>query len=361
MIFRKISIPIILALTSIACSTNTTKEKIEISKENFPLIEQLEFEEIIIPPVLLDVSNLCIVDSFLFIAQKRNDTIFHIFKLPDCKLITGFGKMGRGPNEFFNNFSSSTFKPVFDSIPKFGVSNGVYSIRYYQISDFLDNRFEPYKTIDLPPELNGFQSVTYVKDSLIIGAPYNVSAHIIQFNPSSDSLSSFKEFAIQFPGLESRMRTIYMTYMSIRPDNNKLVVSYGSFGKIDIYDLTNGELQTITYKDFPPIEENLSITRNSSEADYRFNRNQKIFCWEIVATNNHIYAKVLNTEYNNLVDGMSFSRNFIPEIHVFDWDGSPVRIIKPDKYYFKFYVSPNDEYLYAIDRNIEDIIYRIKL
>ncbi|MFO8066048.1 MAG: BF3164 family lipoprotein [Bacteroidales bacterium] len=360
MIIKKISIPIVLSIIIIACSTNNTDESIEISKEDFPPIEQLEFEEVVIPPVLLDVSNLCIVDSFLVIAQKRKDTIFYIFNLPDCRLLKSFGRVGKGPNEFGLHFTNSTLNPVFDQTPHFGTGNRMNNIQYYDIYKILNNSIEPDTIVKLPPEFNGFQTIIYIKDSVIIGAPYRGAMHLFKYKVSERSYIKYKEFAIDYPNLDDETRrTIFMSYMSLRPDNKFFVIAYGSCGQIDIYNLASDNIIKISYSDFPSLYENINIDKDVE--DFRFNKNQKIFCWEIVATNNHIYAKVLNTTYTNLVDGMSFSRDFIPEIHVFDWEGNLVRIIKPDKYYYKFYVAPNDEYLYAIDSNIEDIIYRIKL
>jgi hypothetical protein len=353
----------ILILTLIilsGCSSNKSDEKLIITSEDFSVVKNVHFEEVLVPPVILDLLNLCIVDSFLVVAQARKDTLFHIFSLPECKLLLGFGRPGRGPGEFSLHFANSTFKPVFDVTPKFGIGNRMNNIRYYNILEVLNNNLSPDTVLKLPPKLNGFQTISYIKDSIVIGAPYRGEMHLFKYVSKSNSLTGFRDFFVPFPNMnDDKLRSLYSAYSSLRPDNKRLAVTYARFGRIDLYNLEDGTMKTINYKDFPTIEENMQISRKST--DYKTNFEQKIFSWEIVSTAKHIYCKIMNTPYGELINGMSYNREFISPIFVFDWEGNPQKIIRPDKYYYKFYVDKDDKSLYAIDSDKEGIIYKLDL
>src|SRR5512145_1659883 len=81
--------------------TETVNKTIIIDK--LPPAKKIESQIIKVPPILLRPDGSCIVDSFLIIVQRRKDTIFSIFKLPECKYLLSFGNQGKGPNEFFNS------------------------------------------------------------------------------------------------------------------------------------------------------------------------------------------------------------------------------------------------------------------
>lgn len=347
-------------LLFVCCARITPDNKYLVVVDKFPLNIELKAEDLKVAPVLLKPSRMIIVDSFLIVYQNRKDTMISIFALPDCKYIKGFGQQGRGPEEF-NLAFANTFKPVHFSLnSSFGMGNNMTNIQYYKIMDVLNNNIKPYKIVSLPAKLNGFRAITYFTDTLIIGAPYRGNMDLFKYQVLSNEMVSFRDYDKEFPLMDPEIkREVYGCFMDGKPDNSKLVISYGNKGIIEILNINNNKHIEIKYKDFPTLEENLKLDNNSKVIT--FNPEQMVFCWGIVATNKHIYARINNTQYKNIAGREGMIRTFIAGIHVFDWSGNPVAIIKPDKFYNCFYIDEKDNYLYTIDENLENIIRRYDL
>ena len=104
--YMKYSI-IVLLLFLISCSGNKEDYVHYIDINDFPKKISPKYEEYEVPPVLLKPSRLIIIDTLLLVYQGRPDTIFSLFKLPECSFITSFGIKGRGPDEFSLVFPNS--------------------------------------------------------------------------------------------------------------------------------------------------------------------------------------------------------------------------------------------------------------
>jgi hypothetical protein len=354
--------PVLLSLC-ILCLL-TCKRNITTSSDNiidaFPLISTIKETKLTVPPILFNPSNMCIVDSFLVVTQRRQDTIFSIFSLPNCKYLLSFGTKGRGPNEFNLSFENVTLGPVHGRSSSFAVGNNMNNIQYYEIKQILQNNFTPNKIEELPNELNGFRAIIYLDDSIIYGAPYQGNMHLFKYNSESKKLEQFIEYPKIFPLLHPEIkREVFGCFMAVKPDNSKFVLAYSIIGKIEIFDLIKDNPISISYKGFPSIEENTGL--NSTSQFLVSNPEERIFCEGIVATNKYFYVRVLNDKYSKVYLKNGPKRSFVPEIHVFDWSGNPILKIILENYYSNYNIDVDDHYLYTIDDSVENIIKRYDL
>jgi WD40 repeat protein len=328
--------------------------------DKFPLVETLIGTEIKVPPILLKPSNMCIVDSFLIVSQSRKDSLFTLFKLPDCEHILSFGMSGRGPNEFNLSMEYVTLGAVSGNSSMFAVGNMLTNIQYYRINDIIKRDIIPYKVAGLPSELSRFRAITYLGDSVIFGAPYGGNIHICKYNTVTMKLESFRDYPEVFPFDDPEIiREPFGYTMAAKPDNTKIVLGYYFKGTIEIYDLQNGKSLTLSYKGFPSLKENTGL--NSTSKFMKHNPEELIFCRNIAATNKYIYVDVLNDHYSKIFNENGPKRSFISEIHVFDWSGNPIAKFRFVNFYRFFDIDKMDKYLYAIDDSIENVIKRYDL
>lgn len=351
-------ITLICIILSFAC-VRSGQDKSILIVENLPGPIEVESQAIKIPPILLKPVKTCVVDSFLIIAQSRPDSIFSVFKLPDCKYLLSFGARGRGPGEFFDHLPSLTLAPVFTRHSSFAVVNNRNNIQYYRLNELIKGNFFPYKTEIPSSDLDGFQTIGYFDDTLLIAAPYRYNELLIKYLANSHKITPFKKYPYEYPFEDlNNLRNVYVSFMTVKQDNSKFALAYSNKGEIEIYSSNNNVPVSIFYKGFPSLEENFGLNSNSR---YIPHIPENIFCWEITSTNRYIYAKIFNDKYWDISDGKGLKRSRIAEIHIFDWSGSFITRLKPDFYYSEFNVDKNDRYLYTIDENTEDIVRRYDL
>ncbi len=349
----------ILILSILGCNTQHT-EKENILIDAFPKsIELKNHTDLIVPNILLNPVRMCIVDSFLLILQQRDNSMLNIFLLPDCRHICDFGNKGNGPNEFVLSFNTS-FNPVHGKNSGFTLGNKMVDIRYYKIKDIIHNNVAPYKEVSLPVKLSRFRALINIADSVIYGQPYGGNMEMFKYNNNSEILEVFKEFPKGYPLLDNQFKTeLYAYYLASKPDNKKFVKVFASEGKFEIYNLETNTSNLILYKNFPSLKDNYKINNSSKYLSH--DENMKVFCQEVHATNQYIYAEIYNDKYKNIYDKDGFLREFIPEIHVLDWSGNPVAILKLNEYYSYFSVDMDDKYLYTCDNFVSDTIKRYDL
>lgn len=348
----------IIMISIIGCNEDKV-EGVDRIIEEFPNSVNLEAKIMEIPPILYRPQDMQITDSLLIVIQPRLDTIVRIFQLPNCELVSSFGKRGKGPDEF-NFMDYNKFRPFHGDEKGFTLGERGTKIQYYSIKDILNNVLKPYKNTMIPPELSSFRAMACLSDSIILGAPYDIDDHIIKYNVNSKIIETILDYPVELPLLKrGTNKSIFGCYIAIKPDNKKFVITYASLGIIRIYDLISKSEFTIMYKDFPSLEDNLNVSKNSDK--FHRDENVMVFCWGIKATDNYIYAEVYHDLYTNIADSKGPKRSYIPEIHVFDWSGYPIVKIKLDKYFSEYAIGSNDKYLYTIDDDYENIINRYDL
>jgi hypothetical protein len=330
--------------------------------DKFDRIINLSGQSIQIDIDILKPKRIITVDSFLIVSQSLSDSIFSIFKTPNLEHLFTFGKLGRGPDEFIGTWLTTSFTPVYSSDSRFAVANRGTNVNYYKLSDLMNHNITPYYVSKPPPGIQTFQAMACISDSLIIGMPaggIGGKTFLFKYDNTINRFEHFKDFPIDFPNLSNDDRSnLFSCFLTVKNDNSKFAVVYGKFGKIEIYNLTSSYPTTINYKNFPDIFENMpGLETNSIRAP----NNSHVFSWQVKSTDSYIYVQVFGCEYERISDGRDLKRSEIFEIHVFDWNGNPIALLKPDRFYETYAVDPKDKYLYTIHPDSASIIMRYNL
>jgi len=357
---KKIVCIAICLYTIVSCSSGKNSNFI-IS--DFPKELEISSEKIQISSILLNINRLIVVDSFLVISQnRRKDTLFSIFKLPDFKHFHSFGTKGNGPNEFNMSFAS-TFNKVYTGSSSFAIGNRMNNVQYYNIGNLKSNISVPYKKVRLPVKLNGFRAMSYIGDSLIFGAPYGGdNIDLFKFSTKNKNLEKYVEYPGDFPLIDAEQkRSVYGCYMAVKPDNSKFVRTYANIGKIEIFDIGKNELSPVVleYKDFPSVSENLKIDRFSRKV--KGGKEQKVFSWGVRASENYIFVSVYNDFFHKISGSKGPSESFIPEIHVFDWFGKPIVKYKLDSHFVFYDVDKSGKFMYTSSLSEDGVVRRYDL
>jgi hypothetical protein len=129
-------------------------------------------------------------------------------------------------------------------------------------------------------------------------------------------------------------------------------------GILEIYPLYDSIPIKISYTSFPGLESNHGITNQSTILG---DAETMLFSNNIHTSDRFIYIMVENSYSGGKEFNQTDKRNSSPEIHVFNWDGVPIQCITLDQDYSLFTIDEADNYLYAANRDIENVIYRYKL
>lgn len=341
---------------------NYDQQKVNYEVTDFSNEIHLNSEKLEITSVLLNPDRIRIIDSYLVVLQDRKDTLVSIFNLQDLKHLFSFGMKGRGPNEFNLSFPTS-FNTAYVNDGGFTLGNMMNNIQYYKIDDLLNKNSVPYKIAKLPPKLNGFCAITLIGDSLIYGAPYGGdNIDLFKYNLQSKQLDILVEYPRDFPLINNEIkRSIYVCYMTTKPDNTKFARTYSNIGRIEIFDVNNDKRPhyNISYKKFPTLKENLNLDRSSKAP--RPDGEEKIFSWGFTSNDKYIYVQVYNDKYDKIAGSNGPNKSFIPEIHIFKWDGQPVAKCILDSHFISFDVDKAGKYIYTISYFEPNIIRRYDL
>lgn len=352
----------VISLVLTGCRGNANIDSDTIQLDGFKRITNLTGQEIHIDIDILKPKRMIVVDSFLIICEGRKDSIFTIFKTPNLEHLTSFGNSGRGPDEFIGTWLTTSFIPAFSNNSQFAVANHNTNVNYYSIPDLLNFNITPRYVSKPPPAIQSFQALACFSDSIIIGAPFGGlggSTFLFKYDNRTNNLSLFKEYPIDFPNLSNDDRSnLFSCFLTVKRDNTKFALVYSNFGKIEIYTPPSNKPITIEYKNFPDIFENM-VGFNINSA--RLSRNTHVFSWQIKSTNKYIYVQVFGCEYDKISTGAGLRRSEIFEIHVFDWAGNPVALLKPDRFYDAYAIDSEDNYLFTVNPDSANVIMRYTL
>ncbi len=348
-------------LLLVECNKSGKQDDVIKYISGFPAEVNLNPVKIKVSPILLSPSNMCISDTFLIVSQNADDSMFSIFGLPDCKLLYRFGKKGRGPDEFIYSYPFQTLGSVNVDEGVFAVNNNVSDFQFYRIRDLLNNNISPYKTGSLPSEYYNIRSMAYIGDSVIIAAPNADSINILKYNINSNKSTVISYYPDVFPKLHRDLkREVYGCLIKAKPDNSRYIVAYAHTGRIEFYNIKDKEpYKILIYKDFPSLKDNTGL--NNSSTEWNITPEQKFFCGYLAASNKYVFLGILGAKNSEIFLKDGPNRSFIPEIHVFTWEGEPVTKIKLEKFFFLLAVDKNADYFYVIDDMIANEIRRYDL
>lgn len=309
-----------------------------------PVMSEIELPEEILNPefVLKSTNRILIYESGL------EESIFKILDANDMNLVTSFGQVGEGPNEF----SSIISQPIRDNSSRFVSIYDWQRKRLHRI-DLAANHYEPNYVV-FPPELMLVQRAAYFGDNYGIVSGGLSGGMIGRFNTLTKKLNYFNPFNIDDYEVGKRdWYELLGSEFTINHQEGRIVLSSKYIPEVFIVDSDLNLIKSIKIKDY-----DLQDIINKNTQD------RKNYYHSFSATNNYFYGIYLDLSISELQtlaeEGFD---NYSTQIHVYDWDGNLVKKINLKNSFYPFIeVSEDDKTIYTIDRyKMDKIIKRFNL
>lgn len=283
---------------------------------------------------------ICLIDSFLVIADSKSDRPLHIININSNKYYN-LGFFGKGPGEVLNIFSLSSNNKIIWA-PDFTLQKMIG----YELDSLISVNGMSYKS-EIEVNLNGFASTfrdpIALSDSLFIGLNRygDTDARFSIVNKEGDHIRSIGKTPV-IPGEKSiRMRNeAYAGQFYLHPNKEKIVVATLYTDFIEIYNINGVPIKFIrTQNSFDPTYKAVAISDNYYKFSY-LNETQECYSSAAV-TEQYIYVVYNGTLFKDNIWGGHV-------MHVFDWDGNYVKSYEFDDLILDFVVDKDDKKMYAI-------------
>jgi len=299
-----------------ASCRQSEKSFAEIIVHTFPIEKHLDASNLDIP---ISIKRLGIADSLLVITNDEDPYKIHIFNPLNNNLLTSFGRIGKGPNEFIlEPLYYNQFQYDKDGLNLWLFDRNSRLLRLFNLNSI---RANDEKAIKKSVLLSGGHvyselSVYYISDSCIVGSSNISYGQFFIFNPIKDTIDYFNYFPREKTSKNEVKRETINNYFAgtgrLNPSGSKIAVAYLFFNRIDVFDIHEKRLLSIRN---PSEGENQISDKHdiSSFADNKFGY-YSLYCSE-----KYIYALKNDCTRNNFTSG-----NYTSEIQVFDWSGLPI-------------------------------------
>lgn len=350
-----VHVPILLILSIFL--TNCQKPQNYETFKDFPITVSLSHTAIEMETPIMYPSSIDFIDSALVVLDIEGEYFLSFFSLDNFTLLNHGIRSGRGPQEEETVFGLS--KSNEQNTLWYKTFEGFKKVKYTNNS----NNLMPLQEL---PICIDFYGVTHVLNDGILGIPYLSKEKEFVRISTKDCL--IEEFGPDFPEVEKKLSIEEKSNLlgnkgiTIKPDGQLFAATYVHFPIIRIYNALNGNLEKDirlhNNQSFPNAHRGKPATPSelySTTLNYI----------RSYSTQNYFYVSYsgksqMDLQPNVLQEGFK-AINYSKEIHVFDWEGNPIKRIILDKMIFAFAVSPDDKTLIAIPLGEPDLILKYDL
>lgn len=299
-------------------------------------------------------SGIWIIDSLLILQDEGYEYLGHdflrIYSLRTGRLVSRFGRIGKGPGEFL--------------LPRF-FRNGnrsfliVEKLKYYlfNIDSLLKNQAYQPVSFDVKDWLKATDFACLYRDSVLVIHAMSEEQLTLVY-PGDDSVRHYKNYPelSAVAGITDFIANtkVYGGYYGVHPGTkDRITIAYRYFPVVDIVSLDSLKTQRMVF----PINHSVNHIRVMDELNAEI-------------TERCIYYRgVFNTEHFLwlLYDGVSGSehqeKGQYPEIHQFNWEGQLIGRYQADRIIRAFCVDDRERQLYAlsVDEGYEPIVVKYEL
>ncbi|MDR9417937.1 BF3164 family lipoprotein [Gracilimonas sp.] len=314
---------VVICTLCISCN-NETEEDSVISESDFQETEHLESiapdienADEFFDPRFIDVS-----DSLLIVLDNTNSDIFKFYRLDDFSLVGTFGNQGEGPGEI--SFPAFINHGGFKADEEFEFLDwGRKTISRYSLDQVLNNdQAVPIFEYMLPPDLIRIQRGMFIENGkYIIGLAGMREGKLAKVDTKTDSIVAIAPFT---PFLEEAINhrsvgLIYSGEMTANEEKQRILVTTRRFKILEIFDYDLNLIRDTRFEANPGTGSANEIVNTTEETLYHYN--------DVTYTDSLIYTLHEGNTSGNYIKGESLNDS---EIHVFDWDGNPVKKYKVD-------------------------------
>ena len=345
---------LILLITILLFSNCMKKKDTSVSIiSDFPQTINLSSEKMQTAPNLYSTAGLLLMDSVIITLDLKADTIFQVLKLPQYNNVGGFISRGYGPKEevfvdpYIQHIGGNQF-----------MYKNLISIKILDFNTTL-NKLDLVKQINLPHNLSELWHVIKLGDK-IIGSKTDESTNK-EFISYDIITKEILDFGSDFPIVEDGVKvdpidknSLFAKISTVKPDGSAFASVYDKFPILRIYS-KDGELKKdIRLQNGQSFPHALLETEPSEYSIGEIMQNYRM----IKSTDNFIYALYIGKKVKDLSVGVN---DFSNEIHIWNWEGSPIMRILLDKKIFTFDVDKNDEFLVCSSLETLDALYKYNL
>lgn len=246
-------------------------------------------------------------DRVIIRNSLRDDSIFMIYSVPDCRLLSAFGNKGRGEGEWLMPVFAKTYPDSMLMIYDAGKNN------FYTLN-VLHDKIDPVP--DYACLCDNAQEIVYLPDSCLILNIINKSENLIVKHKKSSEVVLY-----DFPDLSVSLKDpqAYSGFMQANPITGDIVYVYQYLRRFDILS-SAGELKSMNTFDpagYPVLR--------GHRLDYA---NSITYYFGVMTTENSIYLYYVGKVGKEIADDCGIS-TYVEE---YDWDGNPVKKYKLDRF-----------------------------
>jgi hypothetical protein len=302
---------------------------------------------------MADPGQVILLYDAVIILDEKSDFSFHVLNPINYAHVGSFIRRGHGPNE----------EMIIQTMMKLAENQFFYkTLSHIKIIDYSAEPPEFLVRKSIPVFVNDLIAA-FMLNGIVYG--WNREARekeFIQYNGADKMLDFGAEFPLPERNFSPReqMHLFSEKQVTVKPDGQLFAATYNYLPLLRIFDAADGSVQQeIRFENKKPFP-NYLISGNEAEWEH-VTQNY----WFTKSSNNYIYALYTGKTFGE----SGYSRNgpgnavvdLANEIHVFDWEGNPVKRIITDKNLFNFDVSADDRILIAISKEDPDHIYEYRI
>lgn len=279
----------------------------------FPGQDTLEFIKLYefvddVPKRIFDLDSLLLINTY----GQSKEYWLYLFSKKENKIIKKFLKYGRGPNESLSLFATGISHS--DSLWTYDImKKEIYKAPLVSIVKDRDVKFARY------PVDEYYYQIDFMQDSIYLGTGNELSGNKMSF-VNLYNQHKFLEKG-EFYSLPDNLpiaavKDAFTSYISIKPDGNKVVLAYRYTDVIEIFD-QKGILQN-TVQGPGNFMSEFELSRGDIARMRKTKETRKAFV-SLLTTNNYIYLLYSgNTRESEEWSSGRF-------LFVYNWDGKPIK------------------------------------
>lgn len=331
---KNIYIVILFIIVSCGRSQNVFIGDFKSIERRMPIVE-IDDQEV--PLNIYGLFPLSVIDTLMIVQNEMNDGFFiSIINSENYQSYGRYISRGRGENEFLSIslskkyvMDSSDVKIWINTAPprKLILLNITKSIELNKT--IIDKKIEIENY-----SLKGVYQWDYISDSMMIGFNQGpIGKQVIKYNIKTDSVLSnidiYKQSDADF--------TLFFGLFQIKPDGTKIVNSMLYFNQLNFFSFdTNSGFSVLLNDEIT----NFDLVKSKKDVD-------RISYYSDLWSNNNI---IIASYYGDK------SKVYCTELHVFDWDGNMIKIVKPKNKFKEFTLDEVNKQLYLF--GVEEKIYK---
>ena len=288
--------------------------------------------------------ELHIVDSTLIIfnfARNRSGHCFYNYSLSSDTLSKGYLAYGKGPDEVIGPFISrvkSNKLWMYDITLKKIMSVDINKALYDSVFSFKNFPTNSYHyQIDLVDSLN----------FLSVGDKHSLSKIRLVDLASQQTIKEYGEFTLIDDAPIDAVKDGYQSHIISKPSGDMVALPYRYEDIVEIYNLKSNTSIAVQGPD--QIVMDFRPTKVSGGSVYMVEEDTRRTYGGPAVTDKYIYLPYSGHRRGKRSEEERFKWNYNNVIHVFDWEGNPVKKLVLDSYITSIAVSKDDKTLYSFN------------